>query len=158
MPRIVGKVHRTRPVEVDALTFLKANTDRPVKITIPGPFTMSEQSQNDAYDNPGDLALDYAAAVNEEMKELFAAGADIVQIDEPYMQARPERAREYGIAAVNRALDGVEGTTALHICFGYAAIIHNRPGVLFLSLRAREHPGQAGVDRDGTVQPRLQGA
>ncbi len=104
-----------------------------VKMTVPGPFTMSQQAQNDYYKDPAEMALDYAAAVNEEIKDLFAAGADIVQIDEPYMQARPEKAREFGLAAVKRALEGVTGTTALHICFGYAAIIHVRPeGYSFL--------------------------
>jgi len=113
--------------------FLRSNTDRLVKMTVPGPFTMSQQAQNDAYECPAQLAFDYAAAVREEIVDLFAAGADIVQIDEPYMQARPEPAREYGLEALNAALDGVEGTTAVHICFGYAAIIHERPeGYSFL--------------------------
>ena len=102
-------------------------------MTVPGPFTMSQQAQNDFYESSADLAMDYAAAVNEEIHDLFAAGADYVQIDEPYMQARPEPAREYGLAALNRALEGVEGRTAVHICFGYAAIIHARPeGYSFL--------------------------
>ena len=115
------------------LEFLKANTDRMVKMTVPGPFTMSQQAQNDFYESEEEMALDYAAAVNEEIKDLFAAGADIVQIDEPYMQARPEKARQFGLKALQRALEGVEGTTALHICFGYAAIIHVRPeGYSFL--------------------------
>ena len=104
-----------------------------VKMTVPGPFTMSQQAQNDFYESEEEMALDYAAAVNEEIKDLFAAGADIVQIDEPYMQARPEKARQFGLKALKRALDGVTGTTALHICFGYAAIIHVRPeGYSFL--------------------------
>jgi len=116
------------------LQFLKANTDRMVKITVPGPFTMSQQAQNDFYASDEEMALDYATAVNAEIKDLFAAGADIVQIDEPYMQARPAKAREYGLKAVNRALEGVTGTIALHICFGYAAIIHERPhGYSFLT-------------------------
>ena len=133
VPRVVGRIRRKHPVELRDLEFLKANTDRPVKMTIPGPFTMSQQAQNDFYDTDEELALDYAAAVNEEIKDLFAAGADVVQIDEPYMQARAETARRYGLQAVARALDGVEGTTALHICFGYAAIIHERPeGYSFL--------------------------
>ena len=127
VPRVVGKIRRRHPVELRDLAFLKAHTDRMVKMTVPGPFTMSQQAQNDFYADPAEMALDYAAAVNEEIKDLFAAGADIVQIDEPYMQARPEKARDYGLAAVKRALDGVAGTTALHICFGYAAIIHVRP-------------------------------
>jgi 5-methyltetrahydropteroyltriglutamate--homocysteine methyltransferase len=133
VPRVAGKIRRMHPVELRDLEFLKANTDRMVKMTVPGPFTMSQQAQNDFYEDEAEMALDYAAAVNEEIKDLFAGGADIVQIDEPYMQARPEKARQYGLAAVNRALEGVTGTTALHICFGYAAIIHERPeGYSFL--------------------------
>jgi len=133
VPRIAGAVRRRHPVLLRDLAFLRANTDRRVKMTVPGPFTMSQQAQNDFYDSEAALAMDYAAAVNEEIKDLFVAGADIVQIDEPYMQARPEKAREYGLQALNRALDGVRGTTAVHICFGYAAIIHERPeGYSFL--------------------------
>jgi 5-methyltetrahydropteroyltriglutamate--homocysteine methyltransferase len=133
VPRVAGKVRRKHPVEVRDLQFLKANTNHMVKMTVPGPFTMSQQAQNDFYESEEALALDYAAAVNEEIKDLFAAGADIVQIDEPYMQARPQKARGYGLTALARALDGVSGTKALHICFGYAAIIHVRPeGYSFL--------------------------
>jgi 5-methyltetrahydropteroyltriglutamate--homocysteine methyltransferase len=127
VPRVVGKIRRRNAVEVRDLKFLKAHTKKPVKITVPGPFTMAQQAQNDFYEREADMALDYAAAVNTEIKDLFAAGADVVQIDEPYMQARPAPAREYGVAALNRALEGVTGTTALHICFGYAAIVHERP-------------------------------
>jgi 5-methyltetrahydropteroyltriglutamate--homocysteine methyltransferase len=109
-------------------------TSRQVKMTVPGPFTMSQQVQNDFYPSPAEAAMDYAVAVNEEIRDLFAAGADIVQVDEPYMQARPQKAEDYGLAALNRALDGVTGTTAVHICFGYAAIIHERPsGYSFLT-------------------------
>ena len=133
VPRVVGPIRRRGPVEVRDLKFLKAQTSKPVKMTVPGPFTMSQQAQNDFYKSDEEMALDYAAAVNEEIKDLFAAGADVVQIDEPYMQARPEKARQFGVAALNRALDGVTGTTAVHICFGYAAIIHERPtGYSFL--------------------------
>lgn len=133
VPRIVGKIRRARPIEVEDLLFLKAHTNRLTKITVPGPFTMLQQAQNDFYESEEAAALDYAAALNEEIKDLFANGADIVQIDEPYMQARPEKARLYGVRALNRALDGVTGTTAVHICFGYAAIIHERPsGYSFL--------------------------
>jgi 5-methyltetrahydropteroyltriglutamate--homocysteine methyltransferase len=133
VPRVVGPVRRKHPVEVDDVTFLRAHTGRTVKITVPGPFTMSQQAQNDHYADEAQLALDYAAAVNEEILDLFAAGADIVQIDEPYMQARPEKARQYGLEALARAVDGVSGTTAVHLCFGYAAIIHERPsGYSFL--------------------------
>jgi len=133
VPRIVGPIRRRHAVEVDDLTFLRANTTRMVKITVPGPFTMLQQAQNDFYASEEEAAMDYADAVNAEIKDLFAAGADVVQIDEPYMQARPEKARLYGLAALNRALAGVSGTTAVHICFGYAAIIHERPsGYSFL--------------------------
>jgi len=133
VPRIVGQIRRKRPVEVDDLKFLRAHTKKMVKITVPGPFTMSQQAQNDYYPSEEAAALDYAVAVNEEIRDLFAAGADIVQIDEPYMQARPEKARAYGLKALNRALDGITGTTAVHVCFGYAAIIHQRPsGYSFL--------------------------
>jgi 5-methyltetrahydropteroyltriglutamate--homocysteine methyltransferase len=147
VPRVVGRVHRKHPVEVRDLEFLKANTDHPVKMTVPGPFTMSQQAQNDYYEREEELALGYAAAVNEEMKDLFAAGADVVQIDEPYMQARPDKARQYGLAAVARALDGVRGTTALHICFGYAAIIHERPkGYSFLPELAETAVDQISIE------------
>ena len=133
VPRVAGKVRRKHPVEVDDVKFLRANTTRMVKITVPGPFTMLQQAQNDFYATEEEAAMDYADAVNAEIKDLFAAGADVVQIDEPYMQARPEKARQYGLRALNRALDGVTGTTAVHICFGYAAIIHERPsGYSFL--------------------------
>ena len=133
VPRIVGPIRRRRPIEVEDVRFLRAHTTRPIKMTVPGPFTMSQQAQNDYYASEDAAAMDYAAAVNEEIRDLFAAGADIVQIDEPYMQARPEKAREYGLRALNRALDGLTGTTAVHICFGYAAIIHRRPtGYSFL--------------------------
>ncbi len=127
VPRIVGKVRRVRPIEVEDLLFLKKHTTRKVKITVPGPFTMLQQAQNDFYASEEEAAMDYAVAINEEIKDLFAHGADVVQVDEPYMQARPEKARQYGIRALNRALEGVTGTTAVHICFGYAAIIHARP-------------------------------
>jgi 5-methyltetrahydropteroyltriglutamate--homocysteine methyltransferase len=133
VPRVAGKIRRKHAVEVQDLLFLKRNTKKQVKITVPGPFTMSQQAQNDFYKSDAECAMDYAAAVNEEIRDLFAAGADVVQVDEPYMQARPEKAREYGLAALNRALDGITGTTAVHICFGYAAIIHTRPsGYSFL--------------------------
>jgi 5-methyltetrahydropteroyltriglutamate--homocysteine methyltransferase len=133
VPRIVGKIRRKHAVEVNDLLFLKRNTDRKTKITVPGPFTMSQQAQNDFYKSAEEAAMDYAVAVNEEIRDLFAAGADIVQIDEPYMQARPDKARQYGLKALNRALENVSGETAVHICFGYAAIIHARPsGYSFL--------------------------
>ena len=133
VPRVTGPIRRRHPVEVEDLRFLRASTSRTVKITVPGPFTMSQQAQDDYYGSPEALALGYAEAVNEEIKDLFAAGADIVQLDEPYLQARPEPAHQYGVKVVNRALEGVTGTTAVHLCFGYAAIVHDRPpGYSFL--------------------------
>jgi 5-methyltetrahydropteroyltriglutamate--homocysteine methyltransferase len=133
VPRVVGKIKRRHAVETRDVQFLRANTDRQIKFTVPGPFTMAQQAQNDFYASDRDMAIDYAKAVREEINDLFAAGADIIQIDEPYMQARPDKAREYGLEALNTALDGVKGVTAVHICFGYAAIIHARPeGYSFL--------------------------
>ena len=127
VPRVVGKISRRHPVEVRDLQFLRARTKRLVKITVPGPFTMSQQAQNEHYPTEAEMALDYAAAVNAEIKDLFGSGADIVQMDEPYMEAHPEKARQFGLAALERALEGVIGTTALHICFGYAALVPGRP-------------------------------
>jgi 5-methyltetrahydropteroyltriglutamate--homocysteine methyltransferase len=121
-------------VEVDDLRFLRARTDRLIKITLPGPFTMSQQAFNEAYDDEAELAMDFAAAVNEEVRDLFAAGADVVQIDEPWLQSRPDKARDFALPAINRALDGIDGTTALHTCFGYAHVVHERPsGYPFLA-------------------------
>jgi 5-methyltetrahydropteroyltriglutamate--homocysteine methyltransferase len=127
VPRVTGRISRRHAVEVRDVRFLRANTDKPIKITVPGPFTMAQQAQNDFYADEAEMARDYAVAVNAEIKDLFAAGADVVQIDEPYMQARPDKARAYGLDALGIALDGVTGRTALHICFGYAALIHERP-------------------------------
>jgi 5-methyltetrahydropteroyltriglutamate--homocysteine methyltransferase len=147
VPRVVGKVRRKHPVQVRDLQFLRANTDRKIKMTVPGPFTMTQQAQNDYYETDEALAMDYAAAVNEEIKDLFAAGADIVQMDEPYLQARPEKARQYGVKALKRALDGVKGTTAIHLCFGYAAIIHERPsGYSFLPELAQAPVNQISIE------------
>jgi 5-methyltetrahydropteroyltriglutamate--homocysteine methyltransferase len=126
VPRVVGPIRRRQPVEVRDLRFLRANTEHRVKITVAGPFTMAQQVQDDYYGDPEAMALDYAAAVNDEIRDLFAAGADVVQIDEPYLQARAEQARRYAIRVINRALEGVSGSTALHMCFGYAAIVHDR--------------------------------
>ena len=134
VPRVVGAIRRRHAVEVEDVKFLRRHTARKIKISVPGPFTMAQQAQIEHYGGSRELAaMDYAAAVNEEIRDLFKAGADVVQIDEPYMQARPEEARAWGQKALNRALDGVGGVTAVHICFGYAAIIHTRPsGYSFL--------------------------
>jgi 5-methyltetrahydropteroyltriglutamate--homocysteine methyltransferase len=147
VPRVVGEIRRKHPVEVRDVEFLRANTDRKIKATVPGPYTMSQQAQNDFYKSDEELAMAYAAAVNEEIRDLFRAGADIVQIDEPYMQARPEKARRYGVAALNRALDGIGSTTAIHLCFGYAAIIHERPPAYsFLSELADSRVQQISIE------------
>ena len=147
VPRIVGKIRRKHAVQVRDVEFLRAHTSRRIKITVPGPFTMAQQAQNDAYASEAELALDYAAAVNEEIKDLFAAGADVVQVDEPYLQARPAKAREYGVAALNRALEGVTQPTAVHLCFGYAAIIHERPsGYSFLPELAAARVDQVSIE------------
>jgi 5-methyltetrahydropteroyltriglutamate--homocysteine methyltransferase len=133
VPRIVGPLHRPAPVQVRDLEFLRSRTDRTVKITVPGPFTMTQLSADEHYGDPEAVATAYAALVNAEIRDLFAAGADVVQIDEPYLQARPDEARAYGLAAVTAALDGISGTTAVHLCFGYAALVHDRPaGYSFL--------------------------
>jgi 5-methyltetrahydropteroyltriglutamate--homocysteine methyltransferase len=134
VPRVVGPVRRARPVEVRDVEFLRSLTTKRIKITVPGPFTMTQQAQDDHYGDARALALAYAEAVNEELRDLKAAGADVVQIDEPYLQARPEPAREYALEAIDRALDGIEGDTVLHTCFGYAHIVHDRlPGYPFLA-------------------------
>jgi 5-methyltetrahydropteroyltriglutamate--homocysteine methyltransferase len=153
VPRVVGRIRRRHPVEVRDVRFLRANTDRPIKITVPGPFTMAQQAQNDFYADEAELAHDYAVAVNAEMRDLFAAGADVVQIDEPYMQAKPDKARAYGLDALRTALDGIEGRTALHICFGYAALIHERPeGYSFLPELAGSTVEQISIE---TAQSKL---
>ena len=147
VPRIVGKIRRKQPVELRDVQFLRANTDGIIKITVPGPFTMCQQAQNDFYKDEFEMVIDYAIAVNAEIKDLFAAGVDIVQIDEPYMQARPEKARKYGLRGLEAALDGVKGTTAIHICFGYAAIIHQRPsGYSFLPELAGSSVQQISIE------------
>ena len=126
VPRVVGPIKRNQPVQVRDVEFLRANTSRRIKVTVPGPFTMSQQAQNDHYPDRATLAMDYAVAVNQEVKALFAAGADVVQLDEPWLQAHADDAREFGVAAINKALEGVSGTTGLHLCFGYAAVVKNK--------------------------------
>lgn len=134
VPRVIGPIRRRHPVSVREVQFLRAHTGRRIKITVPGPFTMTQQAQDDYYGSEAELALAYAAVVNEEIRDLFAAGADVVQIDEPYLQAQPEKARAYALPAITRALEGVSGTTALHTCFGYAALVKGRPaGYSFLA-------------------------
>src|SRR5947209_6362053 len=147
VPRVVGPIRRKRPVELRDVEFLRASTNRRIKATLPGPFTMSQQAQNDYYKDEADLAMALAAAVNEEIRDLFAAGADVVQIDEPYLQARAEKATRFAIPAINRAFEGVAGTTALHTCFGYAHIVHNRPnGYPFLEELAMTDTKQISME------------
>ena len=153
VPRVVGKLQRTHPVQVRDVEFLRANTDRQIKITIPGPFTMTQQLFDEHYNDETALAMDCAVALNGEIKDMFAAGADVVQLDEPFLQAQPEKAREFGIASINRALDGVAGTTAVHLCFGYAARVKNKPsGYSFLAELERSKANQISIE---TAQPKL---
>src|SRR5215470_8353841 len=133
VPRIVGPIRRLRPVEVRDVEFLRANTERTIKITLPGPFTMSRQAKNEYYKDEEELVMDYAAAVNAEVRDLKAAGADVIQLDEPWLQARDEEARRLALPAIDRALEGIPGPTALHLCFGYAYVARNKPsGYSFL--------------------------
>jgi 5-methyltetrahydropteroyltriglutamate--homocysteine methyltransferase len=153
VPRVVGPIRRNRPVELRDLKVLRANTDRPIKATVPGPFTMGKQAQDDYYKDEEAVALAYADAVNGEIKDLFAAGADVVQIDEPWMQQHPEKARQYGLKALNRALDGVGGTVAVHLCFGYAAVVHDKPtGYSFLAELEGSKAQQISIE---AAQPKL---
>jgi 5-methyltetrahydropteroyltriglutamate--homocysteine methyltransferase len=147
VPRVVGPLKRRAPVCVEDVRFLRSLTDRPIKYTVPGPFTMSQQAKNEYYSSDSECALAYAAALNEEIKDLFAAGADVIQLDEPYMQARATKAEQYGIEALNRAVAGVKGKTAVHICFGYAALIHARPSAYsFLPQLARANVNQISIE------------
>jgi len=153
VPRIVGAIRRKKPVELRDLQVLRANTDRKVKATVPGPFTMGRQAQDDYYRDEEAAATAYADALNAEIKDLFAAGADIMQIDEPWMQQHPDKARRYGVKALNRALDGVRGTVAVHLCFGYAAVVRDKPsGYSFLPELEESKAQQISIE---AAQPKL---
>jgi 5-methyltetrahydropteroyltriglutamate--homocysteine methyltransferase len=153
VPRVAGPIRRKGPVEVRDVVFLKSSTSRKTKITLPGPFTMAQQAQDDYYKDEEALALAFAAAVNEELRDLKAAGADVVQIDEPWLQARPERAARYGVKAINRALQGIPGTTIVHLCFGYAAAVKDKPtGYSFLPQLEGTTASQISIE---AAQPRL---
>jgi 5-methyltetrahydropteroyltriglutamate--homocysteine methyltransferase len=153
VPRVVGPIKRNRPVQVRDVEFLRANTDRRIKVTVPGPFTMSQQVQNDYYPDRASLSMDYAVAVNQEVKALFEAGADVVQLDEPWLQAHADDAREFGIQAINKALEGVNGTTGLHLCFGYAAVVKNKASeYAFLAELERSVVDMISIE---AAQPRL---
>src|ERR687897_1266882 len=124
VPRIVGRIRRKHPVEVRDIEFLRRNTERPIKITLPGPFTLSRQAKNEFYDDDDELAMDFAAAVNAEAHDLKRAGADVIQLDEPWIETAPDVAQRYALKAIDRAFAGVPGPTALHMCFGYAQLVH----------------------------------
>ena len=153
VPRVVGKIRRRHPVQVRDVSFLRANTERPIRITIPGPFTMTQQLFDEHYKDDAAVAIDCAVALNEEIRDLFAAGADVVQLDEPFLQAYPDKARAFGVAAINRALEGVTGITAVHLCFGYGAMVKNKPsGYSFLPELEATTVDQVSVE---TAQSRL---
>ena len=153
VPRVVGAIRRTRPVEVRDVAFLRRNTDRVVKITLPGPFTMAQQAMNEFYADEEEMAMDYAVAVNEEARDLKAAGADIIQLDEPWLQARPDAAKRYGVKVLNRALQGIPGPTIVHLCFGYAHVVHDKPsGYSFLPQLADSIADQISIE---AAQPKL---
>jgi len=153
VPRIAGPIRRTGPVEISDLLFLKKHTSRKTKITLPGPFTMAQQAQDDHYGDEEAVAMAFAAAVNEELRDLKAAGADVIQLDEPWLQARHERAARYGVKAINRALEGIPGTTVVHLCFGYAAAVKEKPsGYSFLPQLADTRATQISIE---AAQPRL---
>jgi 5-methyltetrahydropteroyltriglutamate--homocysteine methyltransferase len=153
VPRIAGPIRRKRAVEVRDVEFLRRNTTRRIKITLPGPFTMTQQAQDDHYGDEEAVAMAFAAAVNEEIRDLKAAGADVIQLDEPWLQARHERAARYGVKAINRALEGIAGTTVVHLCFGYAAAVKEKPsGYSFLPQLADTPATQISIE---AAQPRL---
>jgi 5-methyltetrahydropteroyltriglutamate--homocysteine methyltransferase len=153
VPRVAGPIRRRAAIEVDDVKFLRAHTSRKTKITLPGPFTMAQQAQDDYYKDEEALALAFAAAVNEELRDLKAAGADVVQIDEPWLQARPAQAARYGVKAINRALQGIPGTTVVHLCFGYAAAVKDKPtGYSFLPQLDATSASQISIE---AAQPRL---
>src|SRR5262245_5562795 len=153
VPRVVGKIRRRHAVQMRDVEFLRTQTERPIKITIPGPFTMTQQLHDDYYNDEMAVAMDCAAALNEEIKDLFAAGADIVQLDEPFLQAQPDKARRFGLSAINRAVAGVGGTTALHLCFGYAARVSSKPsGYSFLPELEAADVDQVSIE---SAQPKL---
>jgi 5-methyltetrahydropteroyltriglutamate--homocysteine methyltransferase len=154
VPLVTGPIERLRPVEVRDVEFLRANTDKKIKITLPGPFTMAQQAQSEHYSDKESLALAYADAVNAEVRDLFAAGADVVQLDEPWLEARVDEARKFGVKAINRALDGIDGTTALHVCFGYAALVKDKPNGAYRFLAELEDAAAKQISIEA-AQPRL---
>jgi 5-methyltetrahydropteroyltriglutamate--homocysteine methyltransferase len=154
VPRVVGRIRRKHPVEVRDMEFLRRNTDRPAKITLPGPFTLSQQADNQFYRDAEEMAMDFAAAVNAEARDLQAAGADVIQLDEPWLRNDPEAAKHYAVPAINRALAGITVPTALHLCFGYAAVVRGQKptGYSFLPQLAETIAAQISIE---AAQPKL---
>jgi len=153
VPRVVGKIRRTRAVEVPDVQFLRVNTDHVIKATLPGPFTMAQQAQNEFYPDTTELLMDLAAAVNQEARELKAAGADVIQLDEPWLRMDPEGAKRYAVPAIDRALEGIPGPTVVHLCFGYAQLVKNKPGrYAFLPELAASKVEQISIE---AAQPNL---
>ncbi|HUI34905.1 MAG TPA: 5-methyltetrahydropteroyltriglutamate--homocysteine methyltransferase [Stellaceae bacterium] len=151
--RVTGKIRRKGKVEVDDAAFLVAHAAHATKITLPGPFTMSQQVQNEFYKDEAELAMDYADAVNAELRDLKATGVDVVQLDEPWVRAAPDKAAQYGVAAINRALAGIGGPTVVHICLGYGHLVHNKPsGYAFLPQLADSLASQVSLE---AAQPHL---
>jgi 5-methyltetrahydropteroyltriglutamate--homocysteine methyltransferase len=147
VPRVVGRIRRRAPVELRDVEFLLRQTDRATKITLPGPFTLSQQARNEFYRDEEEMAMDYAAAVNEELRDLKATGVDVVQLDEPWVRTAPDKAARYGVRAINRALEGIAGPTVVHLCFGYAHVVHNKPsGYAFLSQLAETTAQQISIE------------
>jgi 5-methyltetrahydropteroyltriglutamate--homocysteine methyltransferase len=154
VPRVVGRIRRVRPVELRDMQFLRRHTDRPAKITLPGPFTLAQQAQNEAYRDIETLAMDFAIAVNEEARDLEAAGADVIQLDEPWLRNDPEAAKRFAVPVIDRALEGIKVPTALHLCFGYAAVVHGQKptGYRFLPQLADTIAQQISIE---AAQPKL---
>ena len=153
VPRVVGKIRRTRPVEVRDVEFLRRNTDHMIKATLPGPFTMAQQAHNDFYKDVGELIMDLAAAVNAEVRDLKAAGADIIQLDEPWLRMNPKAANLYAVPALDRAFEGVAGATAVHLCFGYAQLVKDKPSTYaFLQQLGASNVDQISIE---AAQPNI---
>jgi len=153
VPRVAGKIKWRGPVEVRDAAFLVGETDRVTKITLPGPFTLAQQAQNDFYQDEEEMAMDYAVAVNQELHAIKATGIAIIQLDEPWLQARPEKANRYGIRVINRALEGIAGPTAIHLCMGYAHVVTNKPsGYSFLAQLADCAVDQISIE---AAQPKM---
>ncbi len=153
VPRVVGPIGWPGPVEAEDVRFLRAHTDRAAKITLPGPFTMAQQVVDEHYRDLEALTMDFAAAVNQELHALVAAGADVIQLDEPWLRNNPEAARKFAVRAIDRALQGLTVETAVHLCFGYAQLVKDKPaGYAFLPELAGSSAKQISIE---AAQPRI---